>query len=162
MAEVGQLAPNFRSRDLDGNELSLVSLIKGQKALLIFYRGGWCPYCNEQLANITRDIERFRQTKTVIVAVSSEEVEKGKELLKKLNLPFKLLSDTRLEGIDTYGVRNNDIPDALKAKGITGMAKPSAFIIDKHGIIRYKYIGANAKDRPKNEEWLKILNTIAN
>lgn len=160
-AQIGQPAPDFKAHDLNDNELSLSSLISGKKALLIFYRGGWCPYCNEQLANITRDIEIFKQSKAVIVAVSSEKVEKGKELLKRLNLPFKLLSDTKLEGIDAYGVRNDDVPEVLRAKGITSMAKPSAFIIDERGIIRYKYVGTNAKDRPKNEDLLKALESTA-
>ena len=158
--QIGLHAPDFKAYDLDDNELSLSSLISGKKALLIFYRGGWCPFCNEQLANIARDIERFKRSNAIIVAVSSEEVEKGKDLLKKLNLPFKLLSDAKLEGIDAYGVRNNDISDTLKARGITSMAKPSAFIIDEKGIIRYKHVGVDKKDRPKNEELLSVLESL--
>jgi len=55
----------------------------------------------------------FDKTGVVIVAVSCEEVEKGKALLKKLNLSFKLLSDTKYEGKEAYGVRNNDATNLL-------------------------------------------------
>jgi peroxiredoxin len=158
--QVGRPAPNFKAHDLDGNELWLRSLIGGKRALLLFYRGGWCPFCNEQLATLSRDREKFEQSRAIIVAVSGEDVEKGRELLKKLNLPFKLLSDTKFEGIDTYGVRDTNISEKTKARGITQLAKPSAFIIDEHGVIRYKYVGTNAPDRPKNEELLRVLNEM--
>jgi peroxiredoxin len=160
--EVGQRAPDFSARDLDGNELRLANLIVGKRALLLFYRGGWCPFCNEQLAALARDCKKFEESKAIIMAVSGEDVVKGKELLKKLNLPFKLLSDTTFEGMEAYGVRDMNISEKTRARGITKLAKPSAFIIDEFGIIRYKYIGKNAPDRPKNEELLQVFYEIDN
>ncbi|MGH9918466.1 MAG: peroxiredoxin family protein [Nitrososphaerales archaeon] len=158
--EVGQAAPDFVARNLNDEQVSLMSLIGGRKALLIFYRGGWCPYCNKQLAAISQDSSKFVDLGTTIVAVSGEEVEKGKELLKKLSLPFKLLSDTRFEGIDRYGVRDPNPSEKLRAIGVTQLPKPSAFIIDQKEIVRYKYIGKNAPDRPNNEDLLRALSEI--
>jgi peroxiredoxin len=159
MAEVkvGQAAPDFIARDLSGNEVRLSSLIGGRKALLLFYRGGWCPFCNEQLATISRDSQKFQELNATVVAVSGEEVEKGKDLLQKLHLPFVLLSDTTFGAIDRYGVRNADVPEMLRARGISRLPKPSAFVIDATGIVRYKYVGKNAPDRPKNEDLLRAL-----
>jgi peroxiredoxin len=156
--EVGQAAPDFTARDLNGEIRSFKSLIGGHKALLIFYRGGWCPYCNKQLGAISKDYQAFKEANTVIVAVSGEEVEKGKELLKKLSLPYILLSDTNFDGIDKYGVR--DIAMLQKPKTVTQLSKPAAFIIDKSGIVRYRYVGKNASDRPSNEHLLKVLNDL--
>jgi peroxiredoxin len=135
----------------------LSNLIGGRKALLLFYRGGWCPFCNEQLAAIARDYQEFQELNATIVAVSGEEAEKGKTLLQKLHLPFVLLSDASFEAIDKYGVRNLIVPDALKKRGISPLPKPSAFVIDGIGIVRYKYVGKNAPDRPKNEDLLRAL-----
>ena len=155
--EVGQYAPDFVARDLSGREVRLSSLIAGRRSLLLFYRGGWCPFCNEQLAAISRDYEKFQELNAVVVAVSGEEAQKGKDLLQKLHLPFVLLSDTSLAAMDMYGVRNPDIPDGLKARGITQLPKPSAFVMDGTGIVRYKYVGKNAPDRPKNDDLLRAL-----
>jgi peroxiredoxin len=155
--EVGQLAPDFAALDLDEKPTTLKSITSGRKSLLIFYRGGWCPFCNEQLGAIAKDYARFQDSGTTIVAVSGEGVQKGKELLKKLCLPFTLLSDPNFEAIDRYGVRNSDISERMIKAGITRLPKPSAFIIDKAGILRYKYIGKDAPDRPKNEDLLKVL-----
>lgn len=159
MAEVrvGQSAPDFVASGLSGEAVRLRDLIAGRKALLLFYRGGWCPFCNEQLAAITRDYQEFRELNVTVVAVSGEEVEKGKTLLQKLHLPFVLLSDASFEAIDRYGVRNSIVPEALKERGISQLPKPSAFVIDGTGIVRYKYIGKSALDRPKKEDLLLAL-----
>jgi peroxiredoxin len=155
--EVGQIAPDFVARDLDDNEVSLRGLIRGRKALLLFYRGGWCPFCNKQLAAISRESQSFKDAGATIVAVSGEEVEKGKALLRKLNLPFILLSDTNFVGIDRYGVNDPNPHEQLKAIGITRLSKPAAFVIDDTGVVRYKHVGKNASDRPKNEDLLKAI-----
>ena len=161
--QVGQAAPDFTALDLEGKKVSLRNLISGsERNLLIFYRGGWCPFCNKQLAGIAQDYERFKELKATMVAVSSEEVQKGKELLKKLNLPYLLLSDTEFEGIDRYGVRDINPSERTKAAGHREgtLAKPAAFIIDGTGVIRYQYVGENPSDRPKNEELLRRLREI--
>jgi peroxiredoxin len=154
---MGQPAPDFMARELSGNEVRLSSLIGGRTALLLFYRGGWCPFCNEQLAAIARDIAKFQELKATIVAVSGEEIEKGRDLLGRLNLPFVLLSDTPFEAIDKYGVRDPNPSEKVKARGISQLPKPSAFVIDRTGIVRYRYIGQSAPDRPKNEDLLRAL-----
>jgi peroxiredoxin len=157
---VGERAPDFLARTLMDEEVSLHSLISGRKALLIFYRGGWCPFCNQQLAAISKDHVRFREAGAVIIAVSSEEVQKGKELLQKLALPYSLLSDTGFEGIDRYGVRDPNPSERLKARGVLSYSRPAVFVIDEEGIIRYGYVGKNPQDRPKNEELFRVLSEI--
>ncbi len=158
--DVGDPAPDFAATDIQGKLKNLGSVMNGQKTLLVFYRGGWCPYCNEQLASISRDYQKFKDQGVAIVAVSAEEVEEGKDLLKKLVLPFTVLSDTKFEGIDRYGVRDSNPSEKTRARGVTQLAKPAAFIIDETGIVRYKYIGKNAPDRPKNEDLLRVLTDL--
>jgi peroxiredoxin len=158
---IGQPAPDFVARDLNDKSVSLKSIIGRRRALLIFYRGGWCPFCNQQLAAISQDYSKFKELDTTVVAVSCEEIEKGKRLLQKLALPYALLSDTQFEGIDRYGVRETNPSEQLRASGITSHSKPSSFIIDESGIVRYKYVGKNAQDRPKNEDLLRVLAEIA-
>ena len=159
-AQVGSPAPDFLATKLTGEEVNLGSFLGPNKVLLVFYRGGWCPFCNAQLGALSQDYSKFEELNTKIVAVSGEEIEKGKDFLKKIGSPFTLLSDTGFRAIDLYGVRDPSSPEALKAKGIKSLAKPSSFIIDERGIIRYKYVGKNATDRPKVGELLRVLKQI--
>lgn len=158
--EVGEAAPDFVGQGVEGSKVSLKSLIGDGKTVLLFYRGGWCPICNKQLASLSEQYPRFRDLNAKIVAVSSEEVGKGKELLKKLNLPYTLLSDPNFEGIDRYGVRAENRDMLAKMKRVRSYATPSVFIIDEQGIVRYKYVGKDAGDRPKNDTLLERLREI--
>jgi thiol-disulfide isomerase/thioredoxin len=53
---IGQSAPNSKLQTVDGDPVSLKALTMQKPTVLIFYRGGWCPYCNRQLAGL-KDIE---------------------------------------------------------------------------------------------------------
>ena len=155
--EVGDEAPDFQVKDMAGKTIRFRQFIGNQKTLLLFYRGGWCKHCNAQFESLMKDHARFVRAGAKIVAVSSEDVEKGKEFSKKLNLPFVLLSDTGFDGIERYGVKDSNPSEKTKARGIYQLAKPSAFIIDRNGIVRYKYVSKSPSDRPNNKELLNAL-----
>jgi thiol-disulfide isomerase/thioredoxin len=53
---IGQAAPNSKLQTVDGDPVSLKALTMQKPTVLIFYRGGWCPYCNSQLAGL-KEIE---------------------------------------------------------------------------------------------------------
>jgi thiol-disulfide isomerase/thioredoxin len=53
---IGQSAPNSKLKTVDGDPVSLKALTMQKPTVLIFYRGGWCPYCNRQLAGL-KDLE---------------------------------------------------------------------------------------------------------
>src|ERR1700755_2473446 len=46
---IGGRAPDFTLPDAQGRDVSLGRLLEAGPAVVTFYRGGWCPYCNIQL-----------------------------------------------------------------------------------------------------------------
>ena len=71
----------------------------------------------------------------------------GETTVALLELRYPVLSDVQREYIGRYGV--------LHPK--EGIARPSLFVIDREGMIRWKYVGANAADRPTTAEVLAEL-----
>ncbi len=100
--EVGDSAPDFMLDDLTGNGVTLSKEIGEALVVLIFYRGGWCPLCVHQLSSFAKDFRDSGITDVKIFAISAEQLEKGKELLQKIRLPFTLLSDPDLGVLDSY------------------------------------------------------------
>jgi len=49
---VGESIPDAMLLDYKGNQVALNSIIKNKPTVLVFYRGGWCPYCNMQLGGL--------------------------------------------------------------------------------------------------------------
>lgn len=43
---IGENLPDAALVDANGIKVSLHKLIKEKPTVLVFYRGGWCPYCN--------------------------------------------------------------------------------------------------------------------
>jgi thiol-disulfide isomerase/thioredoxin len=69
---IGQTAPNSTLHTVDSDPVSLKALTMQKTTVLIFYRGGWCPYCNRQLAGL-KDIEsQLDQFDYQILAISPE------------------------------------------------------------------------------------------
>ena len=70
--------------------------------VLVFYRGGWCPICNKQLAELSIRHGDFQNTGVEIVALSNETAENGKIILKKIGPIFPLLYDVDSKVIKSY------------------------------------------------------------
>jgi AhpC/TSA family len=56
--QVGQAAPGFALPDQRGEQVSLAELVAAGPAVLTFYRGAWCPYCNLQLRTFQAHLPR--------------------------------------------------------------------------------------------------------
>lgn len=158
--EVDQRIPDLQLPNARGGSVRLSDVTKEKIAVLVFYRGGWCPICNRQLAALSADYESFRRLGAEIVAISNEEVEKGRNLPQDAGPPFLLLQDPNGEVIRSFGlrVRKRDALGVMMRK--QGYATPAVFIVDRDGIVRWKYVGRDYKDRPTNDAILDALTPL--
>ena len=63
-------------------------------SILIFYRGGWCPYCTKQLSGIAEVESEILKLGYQIIAVSPDQISKLNETGDKSKLNYQLLSDS--------------------------------------------------------------------
>jgi len=157
---VGTRAPVFSAQTKDG-ELRTFSPDRYQKpTIVLFYRGGWCPYCNSQLSDLRLVEPKLRQSGFEIVFLSTDRPSILYSSLKAENIHYTLLSDSRLEAANAFHIAYH-LDDAtlanMKKYGVdldssTGeslheLPVPSVFIIDKSGTIRYVYSNPDYKIR---------------
>lgn len=148
---VGALAPDFVLKDEHGDDVKLSSYRNRVNVLLAFYRGQSDPYSIKWLSQLKDDYLYFRGLDTEILAVSPDKVNEALNTVTLHKIPFKLLSDPQDKVIDEYGVRS----------AFNYGAEASVFIIDKAGMIRYKYIGKVPQDIPTNDILLETLRDMA-
>lgn len=163
MTEIGKKAPEFILKNVFGKDTKLSDLTKNGFATLIFYRGSWCPKCNLQLAAFEQDYEKFRKLNSELVGISTDAPEEAKKTLEEANNTFPLLLDPASKVIESYDIKVEkreliDIPAKMYNK--KDYAMPSIFIVDKEGILRYKYVGTSYRDRPTNELILTELKKL--
>ncbi len=151
---LGDKAYDFSLMNDQGKVMKLSDVQEGWYLVLILYRGHWCSACLNQLLDLKNDFPKFTQLHASMAAASTDPVEDSADFMKEWRFPFPLLSDTKLQVIDAYGARH---PQGHEGKDI---AHPSVIIIDPKKIIRYKYVGKVATDRPTDDEILFALQQI--
>ena len=149
---VGMRAPEFAARTKDGVERQFHPEAFKKPTVVIFYRGGWCPYCNTQLSDHRLVEPKLRQSGFEVVFLSTDRPAILYSSLKAEKISYTLLSDSRLEAAKAFHIAYR-VDDAtlskLKGYGIdldstTGeplheLPVPSVFIIDQSGVIRFVY-----------------------
>ena len=134
-------APDFTLPRADGSTRALGEL-RGERVVLLFYRGHWCGSCRAQLEEVRRSALLFADAGARVLAISSESPERAQAAIIEHGLTFEVLCDESLTVIDRYGVRHTDEPDGRR------IARPSIFLIDRAGVVRFAHVGENANDRP--------------
>jgi len=95
----GDTFPDFSLPDETGAFCSSVDLLVSSYDYLVvtFFRGGWCGFCNTELAVLNRYVPEFRAKNAAFVAIAPQKVEQNMETRKKMNLGFPLLQDEDCE-----------------------------------------------------------------
>jgi peroxiredoxin len=173
--KIGESVPEIFLRNVDGEPENILELTKQKQTVLVFYRGGWCPFCNLQLADLNLIENKIRNLGYQIVAVSIDKPEKLKESLGKHKLNYTLLSDSKAEASIAFGLafkvedeynkmlknHNMDIEEA-SGEDHHILPVPAVFIVDSDGIIQFSYVNPDYKVRLNGEILLKAAEEYSN
>ncbi len=99
------------------------------------------------MAQLSQDYAAFREMNAEVVVITSDPVPKVREYAQQRRIPFPLLSDPDRAVADLYGARveGEQVP------------RPSVFVLDRKGIIRFLHVGKNPNDRLPNDMILTEL-----
>ena len=138
---VGDEAPNFRLRDLDGNLTSL-SQFRGKVVLLNFW-ATWCGPCRVEMPAMEQLYRTYSRREFQILAVSTDPQGAAvtRPFQQKTGLTFPILHDTEMQIGLTYGARS----------------LPMTFMVDRQGVVRQKIFGARDWDSPEARELIQLL-----
>lgn len=172
--EEGVKAPVFTAENYDGSLIALSDLTNTGPVVLIFYRGGWCPYCNLQLKEYQSHLEGFKEAGATIVAVSVDNPQMALKTAETQELGFYVVSDPDAELLESYGVvytvpeetskmyaEKYDIDlQAHSGRGDGVIAVPATYVIDADGTVVYAYANEDYKVRPKAQDVLKVVEDL--
>lgn len=150
--------PHTRFLNSEGRVMDLEKYVGNHNVALVFmrgFRGSICPYCVSQTAELSERIDEIGETGSVAFIVYPGPADKiplfleavrkemGSGLSDKNAIP--ILLDVDLEATTALGIREKHA------------AIPSTFIIDRSGLLHYRYIGSNAGDRLSVTEIVALL-----
>lgn len=171
---LGSAMPEVALRTTDGKQTTLRTQVDGKPAILVFYRGGWCPYCNLQLSELRLIIKDVEALGYRLIAISPDRPEELSRTISKDKLDYILLSDSKAEALGAFGIgfRVDDaILEKYRGYGIDlekasgedhhALPVPSVFIVDAQGILQFSYSHPDYKVRVPGSVVLAAAKAIA-
>ncbi len=143
---IGQPAPDFTASDANGNSVQLSSYRGNKAVMLLFYRGGWCPFCVSHLDDIQALFPSLDQYAVQLLAISPEDATASAKLANKFDQPYVFVSDADLAITDLYGIRRD-----------AELPHPAVFLIDSEGSLAWYYVGEDYKQRPSSAQLQQVL-----
>lgn len=176
----GDRAPRFRVETVDGETFDFDPSKLERPAVLLTFRGGWCPFCNMYLSDMRHVIPEIRELGIDVLFLSGD---RSEQLFSSLSmetqeditdLDYTLLSDANAQAAMALGIAFN-APDGLierrheKGEDVAGssMVKhgvlpvPAVFAIDRSGVIRFGFTNANYRVRLPADDLLEAAQMIA-
>ena len=165
---IGETLPNANFQNAEGKSVQLKAVLEEKPTVLVFYRGGWCPYCNVQLSGLVDIEEDVLELGYQIVAISPDDYKNLQSTIENNSTKYKLLSDPNGKFIKEIGIAfktSSSLKEYITGKGQKGetssvMPAPTVMIVDKKGVIKFEYINPNYKERISGEMLLSVLKTI--
>ncbi len=169
--EKGASLPDTSLRTEAGDSVRLHDLAKQKPAVLIFYRGGWCPYCTRHLSALAEIEKEILAAGHQILAISPDQPAKLTATPNREKLGYTLLSDSDMETAKAFGIVFQVPDDLVKkykddyqidleaASGKTHhlLPHPAVYIVGTDGIIRFAHVNEDYKKRLEPKEILKAL-----
>jgi peroxiredoxin len=149
---IGDVAPDFTLTAHNGEKVNLSEAVKNSPVVIVFYRGYWCPFCANQLADLSGLLNKGE--KTQLFAISIDPPEKSRELIKKIEkdgkskVNYLLLFDAGAKTIDEYRLRD----PRYDGEKVDGIPYPTVYVINKERQIVWARLDKDYKKRPTNEE----------
>jgi len=145
-------------RDSDGKPASLAQKMGPKGMVLILVRSAdWCPFCKTQLIR-TNDIrEDIAHKGYALASLSYDKPETLASFAQSKGLGYIMLSDEGSKMIDALGLRDPQYePDSFAY----GVPRASILILSNDGTVQAKYVSADFRSRPSNDDILAMLDDV--
>lgn len=169
---VGDIAPDFTLSNVQNQPVSLYNELANGPVILVWYRGGWCPYCNITLHYLQEKLPEFKKAGATLIALTPELPDNSLSTTEKNNLAFNVLSDLGNKVGKEFGVvfeLTAEISSIYEASfGLNNtngddsneLPLAATYVIDTDKTIKYAFLDADHKKRADPEEILKTLKVI--
>lgn len=158
---VGDHIPDVTLRSEEDRDVRLRQLVAAKPTVLIFYRGGWCPFCTKHLQALAGIQDELRSAGSQLVAISMDQPSKLAATPGREKLGYTLLSDSEAKAAQAFGIafkvedelvaryKSSFGIDLEAASGRTHhlLPHPAVFVVGPSGGIRFAHVNSDYKVR---------------
>ena len=171
---VGATLEPFTLSDASGAPVTLDELVEAGPAVIVFYRGGWCPYCNLALRTYQRELlPQLGAFDARLVAISPQSPDQSLSTVEKAELDFTVLSDPASRVAQRIGIafqQADEVLDAqrklgldlaqVNAEGSTRLPRPTVLIVDRDRTVRFVDVQPDYTARTEVADILAALTAL--
>lgn len=173
--KVGDTMEDFTAPDATGRQVALAELLATGPVVLVFYRGGWCPYCNLALRTYQSELlPELAAFGARLVAISPQTPDESMSTTEKAGLAFTVLSDAGSRIAHDIGIAFQPAEEILaaqrslgldiadgNAEGSRQLPMPTVLIIDTDRSVRFVDIQPAYTSRTEVADILHALADLA-
>ncbi|MDT8438926.1 MAG: peroxiredoxin family protein [Wenzhouxiangellaceae bacterium] len=154
----GQPLPAFELSDSEGRTVSSRSLA-GRAAILLFYRGNWCPLCTAQIRELAAQWREIERRGAELWLISSQSQQHTRAIAERFDIPARFLRDVDNRAARSLGIEApGAAPAGMELLGYPAdAALPTVVVVDADGIVRFIEVAANYRLRPDPGIYLSAL-----
>lgn len=165
---LGSKLPEAPLHTLHGDSTTLRAAVGTGPAVLVFFRGGWCPYCDLQLSQLRLIQPQLEKLGYHIIAISPDSAENLRHLAEGQGIKYDLLADYDTAAMRAMGIAytvDDDTARRYAQAGVTllqgALPVPAVFIVDENGEIQFSYAHPDFRVRIPAQVVLAAAQTIA-
>lgn len=128
----------------------------GKNLVVAFYPGAFTSVCTKEMCAFRDSIARLEELDSGVAGISVNDPFTNAAFAERNAINFPLLSDYKREAAEAFGV---SLENFAGMSGYTA-AKRSIFIVDKQGIVRYRWVTEDQGVEPDYEEIQGVLAEI--
>ena len=153
---VGDLAPDFSLPAGPGPDRVTLSSYRGDRnVVVLFFPLAFSSVCTDEICRMAEDYSALSGMNAEVLGISVDSPFVAQKFAQETNADFPFLSDFNRKAIYAYDVVYEDF------FGLHGVAKRSAFVVDREGILRYAWVSEDAGVEPDYDQIRKVLSELA-
>ena len=158
---------------IGGHSLDLAAATAGKPSVLLFTRGGWCPYCNTTLRAYVKAFPEIDALGGTLIALTPELPEQAAVAARDNELPFTLAVDrgnTFARSLGLVFAQPHDLRPRFAEIGINLPARngdeshelpiPAIFVLDRDGRVVFAHVAADFTSRAEPDDVLAALRDV--
>jgi glutaredoxin-dependent peroxiredoxin len=157
---VGQPAPHFtlKSKQASGVVDVKLSDYHGKNVVILFFPLAFTGVCTKEMCSVSDGLELYDSLNAQVLGISVDSPFTLEVFGQQNNLKIPLLSDFNRDAAKAYGAYYDVfVPGGLDMNGV---AKRSAFVVDKEGVVRYAEVLESAGDLPNFDNIAATLKSL--
>ncbi|MCY3684476.1 MAG: redoxin domain-containing protein [Gemmatimonadetes bacterium] len=142
---VGDQAPDFTLKSKSGddmNDISLSDYRDSKNVVILFFPLAYTGVCTDEMCSVSGGLADYDALDAQVLGISVDSPFAQEAWAKENEITVPLLSDFNKEVSAAYGSQFEDLI------GFKGVAKRSAFVVDKTGVVRFASVSDDPTELP--------------